>query len=236
MGIAMAVLATQLARADMIVLPNANTTANGNAAQLDSLGDSGRTFQWVYSASQLTSVIGDEITGIGFRRQAGGSTVTSPMVFAAWNLQVGSSLNPPGSLSSTFAANQAPNTITVRSGPLTIPANFLIGGAGPNPFIDIPFTTPFTYTGGDVLFTLSLSGNTNANFVDANSLPNPVTDTVGAFGFNATSGQSQTLNSPVTRLDVAVAVLVPEPSTLALLGLGGMASAGWRRWRRWAWA
>jgi hypothetical protein len=229
LGIVLAILATPMARAGVIVLPNSNTTVNGNAAQLYPLGDGDRTFQWVYSASQLSSIAGDEIASIGFRRQKGGATVTTPLVFTAWNLQVGNSLNPPGSLSSTFAANEAPNTVTVRSGPLTIPANSIIGGAGPNPFFDISFTKPFTYTGGDLLFTLSLSGNTNGVFVDANTLPNPVTDTVAAFGFNASSGQAHTLNSPITQLNFAT--VVPEPASFTLLGIGlaGLAGYGWRR-------
>jgi hypothetical protein len=116
LGIVLAILATPMARAGFIVLPNANTTVNGNATQTYPIGDGNRTFQWVYSASQLSSIVGDQITRIGFRRPAGASTVTTPLTFTAWNLQVGNSLNAPGSLSATFAANEAPNTITARSG------------------------------------------------------------------------------------------------------------------------
>jgi hypothetical protein len=220
------------ARADVIVLPNANTNVSGPTRQFFPLGGGGRTFQWVYSSSQLTPVVGDQITSIGFRLPAGMATVTTPITFTAWNLQVGTSLNPPGSLSATFAANQASDTVTVRSGPLVIPPNSLIGGAGPNPFFDLNFTTPFVYHGGDLLFTLRLTGNTNETPVDANFLPNPVTDTVGAFSFTATTGIGQVFNSPITQLNFGAATGIPEPSSLALFAFGGAALAGWRRWRK----
>jgi hypothetical protein len=238
LAIALAVLATPLTRADTIVLPNANTSVSGNAITGFPLGDGDRTFQWVYSNSQLSSVVGDQITSLGFRLPSGASTVTIPLNFTAWNLQVGTSLNAPGSLSSNFAANQGAGTLTVLSGPLTIPANSLIGGAGPNPFLDLNFTTPFTYLGGDLLFTLSLSGNTDDVAVDANTLPNPVTDTVGdQFSFNATTGTAQFFNSPVTQIGFAPpAPVVPEPSALALAGLGltclAIARTLRRRWHK----
>jgi hypothetical protein len=222
------------ARAAFVVLPNANAATSGNSSQFFLLDTADVTFQWVYAASQLSSVVGEQLTSIGFRLPAGAATVGSSLSYTAWNLQLGTSLNPPGSLSSSFAANQGPDTTTVLSGPLTIPANSFVGGAGPNPFYDITFTTPHLYTGGDLLFTLRhtpVSGP--AVNVDANTLPNPVTDTVGALGSASTSGQAHFFTSPVTALDFGPAVTaVPEPFSLTLLGIGGIVLAGWRPWRK----
>jgi hypothetical protein len=220
-----------IARADLIVLPNANTATSGNGNTLFPLGLTEATFQWVYSSSQLTSIVGDNITSIGFRLPAGASTVASATTFAQWNLVLSPSVNPPGSLSPFFPFNVGPGSTNVLSGPLTIPANSLVGGAGPNPFYDITFTTPYRYTGGDLLFTLTyLLGSSTTLAVDANTLPNSVTDTVSAGTFGAMEGTHGGSSSPITQLDFTPAV-VPEPSSLVLFALGGFTVAGWR-WRK----
>jgi hypothetical protein len=110
------------ARAGLIVLPNANTNVSGNDSQFLVLDNGDVTLQWVHATSQLTSVVGDQITSIGFRLPTPAATVTSALSYSSFNPQLGKSLNPPGSLSSTFADNQGPDTTTVLSGPLTIPA------------------------------------------------------------------------------------------------------------------
>jgi len=220
-------------RADMLVLPNANTSASGNNVQFGVMDSGVWTFQWVYSASQLTSVVGDKITAIGFRLGPGEATVSSPLVYSTFNLQVGTSLNPAGSLSATFAANQGPDTTTVLSGPLTIAGGSFVGGSGPNPFYDINFTTPYTYTGGDLLFTLGHSDPGVSIYVDANSLPNSVTDTVGEpDSTSATTGEAHFFNSPVTQIEFASAAPTPEPASLTLL-CTALATFGGVRIRRW---
>jgi hypothetical protein len=57
---------TSPARADVIA-PNANTTVEGNTLTLAAF-QTASTFQWVFAASELSSVpTGSLVTGIGFR-------------------------------------------------------------------------------------------------------------------------------------------------------------------------
>ena len=73
--------------------------------------------------------------------------------------------------------NIGPDAVTVLSGPLSVTTDAFTGGAGPNPFYAFDFTTPYTYEGGDLLFTLNVANSgglvLDANSVDANG------DTVG---------------------------------------------------------
>jgi hypothetical protein len=218
---------TARASASTIVAPNANTAAEGDAFTIALFGHDTAAFQWVMAASQFSAITsGSMLTAIGFRLDGGQSTgPSSPTAFSSWDLELSSSLHPAGSLDATFANNIAANAVTVRSGALTLPANFFTGGAGPNPFSFIAFTTPFVYTGGDLLVTLRyLGGPSNGLDNDARSLGQipGIGDTVGNFASNAytsTSGLGQFYNMPVTAIQTTSPV-VPEPASLALLGSG----------------
>jgi hypothetical protein len=223
-----------VAQADTVVAPNADATANGGAEQFGVFGNDSAsviTFQWDTAASQLTSLVGEDITGIGFRLAGGDSSITTPTTIGAFSLELSGSLNPIGSLNQTPANNIASNGVTVYDNPsLVIPANSFIGGTGPNPFYVINFTTPFLYAGGDLLVTDTNPG-TAFFAIDAVSVTgSTVTDTAGCF--NGVCAP-EVYNSPVTEfLATPGTSTVPEPSSLllcAFLSLAGAAAARKRK-------
>ena len=231
-GIALAALMTGAtpAAASSLIIPGAFKTAEG----ADSYGFlaevGGITFQQEYDASLLPGlVVGDVITGLQFRLD--GTEPNSPaasVVIANFDVYLGPSAFAAGALTSSVAANQGAGTVLARSGSLSIPAHSFTGGAGPNPFgLQIVFTTPFTYTGGNLLLTLTYSA--------------PTTDLYFDLAATVTGAQARTeanYNSPTVTNDLGTKAIVteftytaaPEPTTAVLL-LGGAALLGWRRRR-----
>jgi hypothetical protein len=218
------------AGAGTIVVPPGNATVEGNGSSPNFLGADAITLQTVIGASLLTGLnVGDSIDGIQFRLDGGlptGPAVNT--VWSDWSLTLSPSNNAAGSLSATFAANIAAGAVTVRSGPLTLLANSLPGGATPNAFgLLIAFTTPYTYTGGNLLLTLThtVASNSPGAAVDYQFLANA--ENQGAAGYRATTATLFQQNAmPVIELTT-----VPEPASRAMFsfGLAGVAALAWRR-------
>jgi hypothetical protein len=217
------------AHAGLVVLPNGDASANGNNFTVIPLGSgsTGWAFQWDISGSQMGSVpVGSSITAIGFRLEGSqGTGPASPETVGTFDLQLSTSLNALGSLSTTEANNIGSDAVTVLSGGLTIPTDAFTGGTGPNPFYLIDFTTPYTYEGGDLLFSLSVNNIVGALSLDANNV-DANGDTVGAMGGGA--GRSEFYNYPTTELEFTAGTSTPEPSSLLLLGAGLAFLAGRR--------
>ena len=213
------------ANADLVA-PNANTSTSGNNQQFGIFDSGAWTFQFAYNASQFSTIIGSQITDIGFRLPAGASTITSALVYTSFSIQIGQSTAAPGALSTTFATNEAADTVTAFSGPLTIPAGSFVGGAGPNPFFDLVFTTPYHYTGGNLLVTLRHSDPGVSIAVDANtlaSLPSGLADTVASSGSaTATTGQEGFFNAPVTNFSFTASAVPELPTSYAFVALGSV--------------
>jgi hypothetical protein len=206
------------AQAGSVVIPNANASANGSSEQFIPFGENGTTFefQWAINASQLGTMSGNLVTGIGFRLAAGQSSVGASMM-NTFDLQLSSSNNPIGALSTTYANNIGANVVTVYNSSLSLPG--LTGGAGPNPFFLINFTTPYLYAGGDLLVTLISSSNSSFA-VDANHVDSLV-DTVG--NPQGPTGLAEFYNYPITEFQFTSAA--PEPASVGLL-IAGLASLG----------
>lgn len=221
-----------VAQADLIVAPSANTSANGSADTVIPFGepDDSWTFQWQLAASQLTAMAGDTITGIGFRLATGQFSVPAGTLIGLWDLELSSAANALGSLSSTVTSNIGPHATSVFDSSITLPA--LTGGTGPNPFFLISFSTPYTYTGGDLLMTLNVTnGNLlqelDGNVVDGNG------NTVG-FDFGDASTRVGFYDYPITEFQFTPATTppTPEPALLPLLLCGGFALISFHRARR----
>jgi hypothetical protein len=153
------------AQVNFIALPGARTTLAGDGGGNLLVQTSWpATIQMVIAASEFDRIPpGSQLIGIAWRQRAGNASAwpTADNHFTQFDIELATSLNPPGTLNTTFAANVGPNATLVRQGPLTFPASSFPGGAtapnasgwGPT----VHFTTPFVYEGGPLLITVRRS-------------------------------------------------------------------------------
>lgn len=134
------------------------------------------TVQYVYPAAFLAGIPhGSSITGIAFRKDEDirwDAWPSLPVGRAGssehFDVQMSKSVNAPGHLSNTFAHNIGPDAVTVRTGPLSLAHQGEVTVFSP----EILFTTPYVYTGGDLLITIRHTGFTDWEYnppIDASS-------------------------------------------------------------------
>ena len=225
-------LATANANAATIVLPG---SAEGATSVQGCLNATAYTVQWVYSSSLLASVpAGAQITGMQYRRNGGGTTAPSTTAtFADYEIYISSSNFAPGSLTTNFANNEGTDRVQVRDGALSIPVNSYPGGSTPNDWGPVlSFSTPYTYTGNDLLITVRQSGNTGGGlaFVDAVNGTSTVDFVSSSGSQTATTGARSSGIGVVAQFTYTI---VPETNTATLaafvLPLVGMVAAIRRR-------
>ena len=197
------------------------------------------TSQFLFSAAQLGGLTaGSVITSIGFRVNVNSPAQTQAMTYSNYQISLGSSTQAVGSLTANFAANQGADTVTVRNGAMTIAANTFTSQPfqssatpTPNPFYTIDFATPFTYTGGNLLLTLTMATSTPRGLI-LDATPYAAGGGLDSVSnVNPLSTPTQFYSIPIVQFTTAAATAgVPEPATWAMMMLGfGAMGASLRR-------
>ena len=211
LGACAAPLAT-LGQSIETVPPSLASTYGGTGNYIPLGAFDGGTYQVLCPASQLVGLpIGGTINSIRMRQWNPASAAWPPAgsTITTYEIRIGPSTKTPNTLSATYADNFT-SPVLVRSGSLSLAAGAYPGGAaggstpedwGP----EIVFTTPYTYTGGSLVFEFRNSGNGAAvTYADSNT-----SIALGAaVGLTATAaGTSGTVipNSLVMQLGVTAA-------------------------------
>lgn len=160
------------AGADVVVPGAFATTEAPSTFSLTTTAAAGRTYQYTINANQLTTVIGQDLTGIQWRLNNAASA-NWPSVDTSWSffdIYVGPGVTP-SAMSNTFASNFTSAPTQVRSGGLVITANsFTFGQTGttPNAFgTAILFSTPYLYTGGNLTIEMRYSAQVGTTTIPA---------------------------------------------------------------------
>lgn len=218
--------------AQTYVVPPGNAGVGGTGGTF-SLLTTDYTGQEVYSANLLSGLpVGAIINGFRMRLAPGQPTVSVAVSSPNFDISIGPSNFQPGSLTTSTVGNQGPGTVLARSGPISFPANSFVGGSNPNPFGPlISFTTPYTYTGGDLLLTFSDRAFSSGVVLDAQA--NLFSNAQGRQ--NVGVYNSSTVPQSVDGFAIIVQfnyVTVPEPSTMALAGVTALSGLGYWLFRR----
>jgi hypothetical protein len=208
------------ARASLVVVPNANTSVEGNSNNgfpfnIVIQNFSSQRYQQVYDSSQFSSLGGPVlIHQILFRPDAfTGAAFSSTLPSIQIDLSTTSAT--PASLSTTYANNVgADDRVVFGPGPLSLSSSFTGPPGGPKAFdIVINLTTPFLYNpaNGNLLMDVrNFLGGATTQFDSISS--STVTGRVWNSDVNAPTGTIAGDAGLVTEFGFGPAV--PEPSTL----------------------
>ncbi|WP_234043116.1 PEP-CTERM sorting domain-containing protein [Luteolibacter yonseiensis] len=224
--VSVAIAAASAAQAAVLVVPGAYESTEGagqNNFPLSLTAGNTQRYQQVFGSGGFSSLTGPFlITEIAFRPSAAQAAFTST---ATIQLSLSTTSKAPDGLSTTFAENVGEDPEVVFSGDLAISSAAAGPPAGPKAFdIVITFQTPYLYdpAEGNLLIDFRTSATSGENFfLDAQSTVGDQISRVysnqAPTAVNATTGTAVTL-ALITRFTITV----PEPSSAALIVLGGM--------------
>ncbi|MCC5787524.1 MAG: dockerin type I repeat-containing protein [Phycisphaerales bacterium] len=144
-----------------VVIPNGYENAPGPSAFIGPLHGDPRTNQFIIRESQLTAIVGQDITAIAFRLPAS-ATSDWPIVevtYFSYDILLSDGVNPSSRQFDFFANVVGPQDL-VRTGPLVVtPFSFTTGGA-PNDFgPEIELNEPWHYAGGNLVVEVLHTGH-----------------------------------------------------------------------------
>jgi hypothetical protein len=226
--------------AALLVVPNAQATATGNDNSGNLAGGpSNLIFQEDFGRGQFASVPGSLlITSFAWRTKPG----TGPIAFSDTSLSVHMSTsqfapNSSGTntlITTTFANNIGPdNTLVLSEGAGTVFSSPGCTGAGPCPF-DIVFnlTTPFLYNPANGFLLLDFRGNgligVGTGQFDVEGLF-PLTGGSVASVSSVNGSTTGNLDLSGNIVQFGYTLVVPEPGSLGLMLIGGLAIVARRR-------
>jgi len=210
---------------------NFNTTIAETSGLSTAFRQVARSYQAYYTSAALSASTAATVTGVRFKLWNGELANWPPSAISFTNFKVvmakptsqldidGEFLSTAPSMSSYWASST-----TVYNGSLNVAANsFIDNGTTSNPYsFQLNFTTPYSYSGGSLLFALTHSGYgtsaaqaffANGNF--ANGVADAISTTTYDPNFTSTANA---FSSPYLLEFVTQAV--PEPTSMAVLGLG----------------
>jgi len=217
-------LATTALADHIVVVPGGFSGTEANSSDNAPLGAAEQHFQQVFSAALLTNLTaGDIINGIAFRVEGNESALPAQTV-TTYDISMSASLNAPGSLSPVFADNRGADFLNVRSGPLTLNAGDFSGGTSPNTLGWISFSSPYLYTGGDLLVEIAYQGFSIGRDADAAYPYNAsLAQTAFGNGYSSTTADAGLYaEALVMGFSVETFSIVPEPSASAMFVVGGL--------------
>jgi len=195
-----------------VVVPNVNVDTPGTAASGGLFTKDAYTSQTILHASQLSHIpVGSQITGLTFRGKAGISAPTQNLAFSNYRVWMSTAATTPLTISPTFADNDGPDVMEVRSGPFSLLKNSLSGNSAATSYgPTLHFQRAFIYQGGGLCITVRHPGNgvedVNADAFTGFSLSRSST----APGENAAAITVLRFTGAVTRVEFNPSVTVPS--------------------------